>query len=70
MKLFAASLADMHTYSLLDELRILELDGQASSSELKNDRYANESRREFLKYLFHEVRTTPPLLDYGTRTFD
>jgi hypothetical protein len=46
MKLFAASLADMHTHSLLDELRVLELDGQASNSELENDRYANESRTE------------------------
>eukprot|EP01035_Chromulina_nebulosa_P025498 gene25498-biopygen16487 len=51
---FAASLADAHAHALLD-----------AEHELERERQANESRRAFLKYLFHEVRTPLNSLTMG-----
>lgn len=51
---FAASLADAHTHALLD-----------AEHELERERQANASRRAFLKYLFHEVRTPLNSLTMG-----
>ena len=64
---FAASLADIHVHAFLDALRQLELemDRQANMYELEKERYANECRRNFLKYLFHEVRTPLNSLTMG-----
>ena len=51
---FAASLADAHAHALMD-----------AEHELERERQANESRRAFLKYLFHEVRTPLNSLTMG-----
>jgi signal transduction histidine kinase len=63
---FAASLADAHTLSLIDEQK--ELKKRAADKifyDLEKERYANESRRAFMKYLFHEVRTPLNSLTMG-----
>ena len=51
---FAASLADVHTHALLD-----------SRDDLDKERQANDARRAFLQYLFHEVRTPLNSLTMG-----
>jgi len=51
---FAATLADVHTHVLL-----------TAREDLEKERQANESRRAFLQYLFHEVRTPLNSLTMG-----
>ncbi len=51
---FAAVVANAHTHALLEVQRDLDL-----------ERRANQSRRDFLKYLFHEVRTPLNSLTMG-----
>ena len=59
---FASSLADAHTLTLIDAQKELEKNAlDKIFYDLEKEKYANESRRNFLKYLFHEVRT-----QYGT----
>eukprot|EP01035_Chromulina_nebulosa_P069649 gene69649-biopygen48317 len=65
MKLFVASLADAHAHALLNKLRELEIDRRDNLHDLEKERQANESRRAFLKYLFHEVRTPLNSLSMG-----
>ena len=55
---FAASVADVHTYSLMDVQKDEERrERDRHIQDLEKERYANASRRIFFKYLFHEVRT-------------
>ena len=63
---FAISLADAHTHNLLEQQN--ELENRAIDRvfyDLEKERYANESRRTFFKYLFHEVRTPLNTLTIG-----
>eukprot|EP01035_Chromulina_nebulosa_P029512 gene29512-biopygen18854 len=63
---FAASLADAHTLSLIDAQKELEKSAiDKIFYDLEKERYANESRRTFFKYLFHEVRTPLNTLTIG-----
>ena len=63
---FAASVADVHTYSLMDIQKDEERrERDRNLQELEKERYANESRRIFFKYLFHEVRTPLNSLSMG-----
>eukprot|EP01036_Dinobryon_divergens_P061791 gene61791-biopygen28095 len=63
---FAASVADMHTHSLMDIQRDEERrERDRNLLDLEKERYANESRRKFFKYLFHEVRTPLNSLSMG-----
>ena len=55
---YAASVADVHTYSLMDVQKDEERrERDRHIQDLEKERYANASRRIFFKYLFHEVRT-------------
>jgi len=55
---YAASVADVHTHSLMDVQKDEERRERARHvHDLEKERYANASRRIFFKYLFHEVRT-------------
>ena len=56
---FAANLADAHIHSLLRSER------DRIFFEFEKECYANEARRNFLKYLFHEVRTPLNSLTMG-----
>ena len=63
---FAICLADAHTHNILDKQK--ELESRAIDRvfyDLEKERYANESRRTFFKYLFHEVRTPLNTLTIG-----
>ena len=51
---FAAVVANAHTHALVEV-----------QQELEKERLANQSRRDFLKYLFHEVRTPLNSLTMG-----
>eukprot|EP01035_Chromulina_nebulosa_P069333 gene69333-biopygen22402 len=63
---FVASLADAHTLSLLDRQKELEKSAiDKIFYDLEKERYANESRRTFFKFLFHEVRTPLNTLTIG-----
>jgi signal transduction histidine kinase len=63
---FAASLADAHTLSLIDRQKELEKSAiDKIFYDLEKERYANESRRTFFKFLFHEVRTPLNTLTIG-----
>ena len=63
---FAASVADMHTHSLMDIQRDEERrERDRNLLDLEKEKYANESRRKFFKYLFHEVRTPLNSLSMG-----
>jgi signal transduction histidine kinase len=63
---FAASLADAHTLSLIDRQKELEKNAiDKIFYDLEKERYANESRRTFFKFLFHEVRTPLNTLTIG-----
>ena len=63
---FAASLADAHTLSLIDAQKELEKSAiDKIFYDLEKERYANESRRTFFKFLFHEVRTPLNTLTIG-----
>jgi signal transduction histidine kinase len=63
---YAASVADMHTHSLMDIQRDEERrERDRNLRDLEKEKYANESRRKFFKYLFHEVRTPLNSLSMG-----